>query len=101
MAIQRSINFVGAMHEMRAERRRPERAPLRNPDGTFGRSAIMTEACRQARMLRGGLSWQRRIAICLRSVWQSAKMEGGRSYSSRGLDRRWSRSRDLSLGARP
>src|SRR4051794_39429027 len=73
MAARRSINFIGAMHEMRAERRQPATV-LRNADGSFNKSGIMREAIRLARQLRGGLIWARKLSISLRTAWQKARM---------------------------
>ena len=77
MATRRSINFVGAMHEMRAERRRPVNI-LRGPNGSWNKQGIMKEAIRMARMLgRGtGLTWAAKLSISLRSAWQKARMAG-------------------------
>lgn len=74
MAIQRHINFVGAMHELRSQRRR--RAPVQFViNGRPDRAAIMKEAVRQARRMGFGvrLSWAHRMAIALRSVWALAR----------------------------
>jgi hypothetical protein len=100
MAVQRRINFAGAMHEMRSSRVHIPQ-PLRTPDGGFDRQAIMKEACRQARRFRAGMSWQQRVGMCLRSVWQSAKLTGSRPYSPPQITRRWPASRLLAAGVRP
>ena len=72
MATRRSINFVGAMHELRSQRRR---APV--PfivAGRFDRAAIMREAIRLARQLRSpGLTWARKLSISLKTAWQKAR----------------------------
>jgi hypothetical protein len=75
MAARRSINFVGAMHEMRASR---VRAPVvfRRPDGSFNKSAIMREAICLARQLRGGLTWARKLSISLKTAWAKARKAG-------------------------
>ena len=72
MAIQRRINFAGAMHELRASRIRAPEA-LRSPSGSFNKSAIMREAIRLARQLRGPLTWARKLSISLKTAWQKAR----------------------------
>ena len=73
MATRRSINFTGAMHELRASRVRAP-AALRGPDGSFNMSAIMREAIRLARQLRSpGLTWARKLSISLRTAWAKAR----------------------------
>jgi hypothetical protein len=72
MAIQRRINFVGAMHEMRSERR-PEPIVLRGPSGGFNRD---------------------KLALSLRSTWEMAR-KSGKPFSPSQVDRRWPRSRLL------
>lgn len=92
MATQRRINFVGAMHEMRAERQ-TQREPLRTASGGFDRAAIMREACRQALRIRTDAPWSIRVGLCLRGVWAQAKRESGKSYSPQQADRRFPLSR--------
>ena len=77
MAIQRRINFTGAMHDMRAERR-PVVHVLRGPNGSWNKAGIMREAIRMARMLgtRNGHCWREKLSISLRSAWQKARMAG-------------------------
>jgi len=87
------------MHALSAERRRPH-ASLRTPEGDFNRIAIFTKAWRSVRQLHGGLSVHRKLSICLRSAWRAAKMEGGKPYSSRQVDRRWPLARLLGAGTR-
>ena len=73
MATRRSINFVGAMHEMRTERRRPVNI-LRGPNGSWNKQGIMSEAIRLARQLRApGLTWARKLSISLRTAWAKAR----------------------------
>jgi hypothetical protein len=77
MAIQRRINFVGAMHEMRAERRSVVNV-LRGPNGSWNKAGIMREAIRMARMLGRscGLSWREKLSISLRTAWKKARKSG-------------------------
>jgi len=77
MAIQRRINFAGAMHEMRAERRQPINV-LRGPNGSWNRAGIMREAIRMARMLgrSSGLTWAQKLSISLRTAWEKARKSG-------------------------
>jgi hypothetical protein len=74
MATRRSINFAGAMHEMHSHRRRTSVSFI--VADRYDCAAIMKEAAHQARMIGYGptrLSWARRMAITLRSVWHSAR----------------------------
>jgi hypothetical protein len=100
MATQRSINFVGAMHEMRASRVHTTE-PLRGPDGSWNKGAIMHEAIRLARMLgrTGGLSFREKLAISLRGVWEAAR-KAGPPASPAQVDRRWPTSRLLASAGR-
>lgn len=92
MTSQRRINFAGAMHEMRAERR-PEPIVLRNPSGGFDCQGILREAHRRARMLHcGGMSYRDKLAMSLRSTWEYAR-KSGPAASAKAVDRRWPLSR--------
>jgi hypothetical protein len=95
MPINRSItNFVGAVHEMRAERR-PEPIVLRGPSGGFNRQVILREAHRRARMLHcSGMPYRDKLALSLRSTWEMAR-KSGKPFSPSQVDRRWPRSRLL------
>src|SRR4051812_40264995 len=89
MAIQRSINFTGAMHDMRAERR-PE--PLRTPEGGYDSGAIIRRAHRWARAMSHATPYRKRLGISLTSAWCLAR-SSGKPYSPKQADRRFPLSR--------
>lgn len=75
MPLRRTINFQAALRDMRRERI-VQPVTFVTASGAFDRAAIMKAAVRFARSLGAtGLTWARKMALALRSVWQKAHAE--------------------------